>query len=202
MDNLRDANFEGIGTISGGKYRKISVEGIGSIRGDIFAKEMSVEGVCKGRGNITAENMNIEGVFSCTGNINVSEIAEVTGMVKISGDFQSKDFNSSGSLKIDGLLSADNIELYLLDKNYIKEIGGENISIAVKRKNGITGLFRKSKLEVESIEGDNIRLESVYCKNVRGTNVKIEAGCVIDTVECLGNLEIDDNASVKNIVRS
>lgn len=202
MENLNDSNFSGIGTLRGGKYRKVSVEGIATISGDIFASEVSVEGVCKGKGSITTEKISIEGVFSIDGSIKVSELTEVTGVAKIQGDIESREFNSTGSLSIKGLLSADRIDLNLVDKNYIKEIGGETINISVKRKDGITGIFRKSRLEVESIEGDNIRLHNVYCKSVRGRNIVVEEGCVIDTVECSGNLEIDNNASVRNIVRS
>lgn len=54
---------------------------------------------------------------------------------------------------------------------------------------------------IESVEGDSITLESVYCGSVCGQNIKIGDMCVINRVECSGELEISPKAVVNEIVR-
>ena len=56
-------------------------------------------------------------------------------------------------------------------------------------------------LEVETIEGDSVKLEATHAALVRGKKVKIGPKCKIDTVEYSESIEVDEDAKVKKQVK-
>lgn len=62
--------------------------------------------------------------------------------------------------------------------------------------------MRPFTLEVETIEGEDIDLESTKAELVRGRNVVIGAGCEIERVEYSGTLTVDKAAKVGEQVKS
>ncbi|MGL4107584.1 polymer-forming cytoskeletal protein [Clostridium sp. LP20] len=201
MEKNNNIKMEGIGQITGGTYNNIKIEGISTILGDIQGERMVVEGVAKVRGAIRCNNLDIEGKFNCKGNVDVSNRFNVSGYASIDGNCQCGELISDGKLMVRGLLSADKIVLEITATNEIKEIGGEEIRVIEGKKSIFQGLFYSNKLVSHLIEGDNIYIENTECSIVRGRNIKINKGCIIDKVEYTGEISIDNRSTVKNLVK-
>ena len=83
-----------------------------------------------------------------------------------------------------------------------REIGGQEI-IVVRQKGG-RGLFGRGadrrRLEVQSVEGDDVYLEETRAGVVRGSRLKIGPGCKIGAAEYGESLQIDPKAKVERHV--
>lgn len=201
MEKIYDASIEGIGKIIGGNYKNVSIEGIGTIQGDIKAEKIEIEGIGTAKGNINCDSFNVSGVLKCLGNVEVIEKTKISGYVTIKGSCQCRELYSDGKLDIDELLSADKVTLIIEATNKIKEIGGEEIKVIGGSKSIFEGIFYSKILVSDFIEGDNITLEKTECKVVRGHNVIINRDCNIDRVEYSGEISIDKRSKVNNIVK-
>ncbi|GAA4299478.1 polymer-forming cytoskeletal protein [Anaerocolumna aminovalerica] len=207
--NMRNITIEGLGKISGGEYDIISVEGVGDLTGDIKASKLMVEGVLKCNGSVESDEMNIEGVITLNKSVRVKDL-KIEGVVnqkkeKIEADY----IYCEGVLNSEGEISADKIEV----EGYISapEIYGEYIKI-VNYKHlldrdvhfnifgfGFHNRKGKGRSSVDLMEATTIELSNVKAGSVRGNNVTIGANCVIEEVECDGNLSIDPSAKVGKV---
>ncbi len=167
-------------------------------------KELKISGVGKVYGSLYGKYIIINGNIDIDKGVSFNTM-NTSGIVNIKGNCEGNDFKSSGKINIDGLLSADKIEILVHRKVFIKEIGGEEIIIrnyGSKMIWPISITFSgKRKVKSELIEGDRIRLSSTECSLVRGDDIIIEEGCKIDCIEYTRSLEINDNSKVLNIIK-
>ncbi|AGB04748.1 hypothetical protein AciM339_0873 [Aciduliprofundum sp. MAR08-339] len=194
-----------------GRYDYISAAGSLKITGDVIAERISVSGALKSEGNIEAEMLrcsgsaNIEG-YVISENLNAAGVFKAKDLsgenIKISGSVSSGKLKGE-SIRIGGVIDAEQLEGEEIKiklskkKSRIGEIYGEEIRIECER-----GFFRKwsGKLEVRKIEGEEIHIESVVADLVKGEEVIVDDGCVIETLEAK-EMKISKNARVKNVVR-
>ena len=232
-----DVNIDGVGSITEGKYRKITINGMGTIKEDIEAEIININGRGKTLGKVKCNNLEVNGSFNSYDDISIYEIGEVNGYYEVNGNIKGKNLEVSGKLKVEkeinfnkvqvsgeiivcrdcqcgyfyldgranisGLLSADNIELNILKVNEINEIGGEKIVVkksAYKLKSLFFIKARKAKLICNEIDGDEIYLEYTHCNIVRGKNIEIGDGCIIDKIEYTGTLKENGNSKINNKV--
>lgn len=211
--NEEKAIFEASGRskCEGGKYYKLETAGSCKITSDIDLTYLETAGMLKARGNIKAKKSEVAGYCSILGKID-SEIMEAAGYAKIKGGVHCKEFKAKGrivttsieadsiyiegSFRISGLINANDIKIYsepsFITNCVINEIGGQNITIKAKNDKIVT---------VKSIEGNDIDIEHVRCKRVNGHNIKIGKNCNINVVEYSGDITVDDNANVKELIK-
>lgn len=222
---IGDANIT-----SGINAEKIRVVGEVEIDGDVTAVKARTTGKLEIEGNSTVENFKVTGEVEISGNAKFDN-SRVVGKTKVGGSYNSietkvygelkvkedvnckkiknmgsiitsanvtaEEFYSKGFCEIGGLLTAENVELRLYKKTKIEEIGGTNIN--VKKK----GFFKKDDCVMisDSIEGDEIKLESTTADVVRGNKVVIGKGCNIKLVEYSGDFQKHESANVEKIVK-
>jgi hypothetical protein len=109
---------------------------------------------------------------------------------------------SKGAFDIKGMLNAGVIEIDLNGRSTAREIGGERIVVTKGLGSRLEELLRfvflhPGALTVDVIEGDEVQLEQVIAKVVRGNRVVIGPGCEIDLVEHKGDYRKADGATVK-----
>ena len=92
-----------------------------------------------------------------------------------------------------GLLNAERLKIYLCEDSSAAEVGGGRITIAQEKKRG--------RLKAQSIEGEELDLEAVEARVVRGNIVRIGAGCRIGLAEYTQDIEIESGAVVEQQVR-
>lgn len=201
MNKLYDISLEGIGKINGGNYKDIKISGVGTILNDITCEKADLEGVCKVNGNISCNDIFIEGTFNSNSSIEANDKIIVNGYINCGENIQGREVSINGKLKVNGLLSGDEIKILFIGKNKVKEIGGEVITALQEKKSFINGTIISNKLISDSIEGDIIVLQNTECDLVRGKNITIKSGCKIKKIEYTGEINIDEKSKVEDVIK-
>jgi cytoskeletal protein CcmA (bactofilin family) len=166
------------------------ISGSGNIDGPVKARQFKISGSGKLRRGISGDNLTISGSATIGSDLNVQHIT-VDGSVKVDGNCSGETFHVNGGFDINGLLNCDEITADLYQcRSRVKDIGGSKIRINLGTASGfrlikaiLTLGSEQTILEADSIEGDEIVLENTAAKVVRGSQVTIGRGCVIDLVE-------------------
>ena len=201
--------FEGVGTIPGGVYEKLEIEGVCTISGDIKAESLSIDGVCNCEGNVEAESFECDGVLTINGNLRAGK-ADIDGVVTVNGSkIEANRIVCDGLLSVDGEISADVIEAE--GKLNAKEIVGDRIRIKSYWKRGIPAfLFKIGEKNskgmkfsvIDLIEGTTVELRGVRAGSVNGQDVTIEKNCNIDRVSASGELSIHPKSKVGEVINA
>ena len=232
-ESRTDVKINGDGSLSGGTYGAVTVNGAGTINGDIdcvrftingagtsngrvVAQDITVNGQGTFNGEVQAGSMTVNGDASIRDGVGIGRLAikghatvggsiaahevDVRGFLRGAGDCQAEQFSGEGAFTIAGLLSADVIDVKIYGTCSAREIGGEKITIRSPRGfQSITQIFTfwaEQRLTADTVEGDDIYLEGVTAKIVRGRNVTIGTECKIDVVEYSDNYSRTDGAVV------
>lgn len=172
--------------------RKVKVMGDSTFYYDIKVKEnIKILGDMTLEESLTGKYIKILGDLKVKKNLIFDEV-NVLGSMKILGNCEGNYFYNKGEVIVEGLLSADKIEIEPRRLSRIEEIGGSEIIIKKSGWFNIIGGKVSSKL----IEGDTIILQNTNCNIVRGHNVTILEGCSIDKIEYTGNLKVDKKSKV------
>jgi cytoskeletal protein CcmA (bactofilin family) len=221
----RDLKISGSGKINGDiTSEEFKCSGSSKIEGNIQAKEITVSGSTKIEGSVTAAEMSVSGSSRISEDLTCKEFSS-SGSTKIEGKVHGGELRSYGALKVEkecevetfisrggvtinGLLSADKVDIKLSHESFIKEIGGEIIEVKNEHSSNlikqVVNFFmqRDDYLRSDLIEGDEIYLEHTRSKLVRGKNIVIGENCEIDTVEYSGTIDITDGSKVGNTIKN
>ncbi len=205
-----EIRISGSGRVMGTvRAREITVSGSGRFTSDVETESFQGSGACAVEGNLKA------GEFRCSGSQRIaggltSHYVRCSGTLAVGRNVESDVFTSSGKFNIEGLLSADRVEVRLVGESRVDEIGGEKIEIRgdtgfnvqISLTRGFRMGFGGGSLRARSIEGDEVYLESTRAEVVRGATVRIGPGCRIGRVEYSDSLEVHEDAEVKERVKS
>jgi cytoskeletal protein CcmA (bactofilin family) len=221
----RDLKISGSGKIMGNiTSEEFKCSGSSKIEGDIHAKEISISGSTKIESSVTAAEMSVSGSSRISGNLTCKEFSS-SGSATIEGKFRGGELRSHGALKVEkecevekfisrggvtinGLLSADKVDIKISHNSFIKEIGGEIIEVKIEHASKlikqVVNFFmqRDDYLRSDLIEGDEIHLEHTKAKLVRGKNIVIGENCEIDAVEYSGTIDIKDGSKVGKTIKN
>lgn len=212
-----DVKIAGDGALNGGTYGAVTVNGAGSINGDVdctsfrvngagtlngklLAKDVTVNGTATFKGEVQSSAFNVNGDASIREGAGISQLkvkgnmsvggglaahdVDVRGLLNVAGDCETETFTGEGAFTVGGMLNAGTLDVRIYGPCKAREIGGERIIVNAPR--GIAQFFTffaEKRLTVDVIEGDEISLENVTAKVVRGGKVTIGEGCDIETVE-------------------
>ncbi len=221
--HYNDAKIVGNGVIKG-DLECVTFRSVGDSRleGNLKAGTVKITGSIRIEGKTTADDIRVTGDLSIGGDFHAGQChlrggistksgikaddLYLMGYVTVKKNCEAETFKADGQIKIDGLLTADDIDIKTYGASRISEIGGDRIVI---RRGSVSSLGKmieflfvpsnwgKAMITVNTIEGDDIRLSSTKAKVVRGNNVIIEDGCDIDLVEYKDNLRVHRSASVR-----
>lgn len=187
------------------KAESLRVTGSVSITGTMKSENVVISGNVESNGDVHSQKLVVRGGITTEGGIKGSDV-NLKGYVTVKKDCESERFKADGQLMINGLLNADDIIIKTYGQSRVSEIGGDKITIGKGSNSSVAQMikfffvpsnFQNGMLEADSIEGDEIRLTHTKAKVVRGKNVVIGDGCVIDLVEYKENLHIHGRSSVK-----
>lgn len=195
---MQNIKIEGVGTISGGDYEMVRVDGVGKCEGNLQAQSIDINGTFKCLGAVKTDLFDCDGATELRANLFAKKIiVDGSLVVKNGTKIEAEKIDCDGSIKVvDGQISADIIKSdgYI----YAREIVGDQIRIH-SRISRFVKWFNGSFSNVELIEATNIELRGVYAKEVNGEQIIIGPRCEIDRVDCSGTLTIDPTATVKEI---
>ncbi|WP_456277357.1 polymer-forming cytoskeletal protein [Bacillus sp. AK128] len=194
--------FNGAATIEGDlNTSTLKINGSASLEGNVMSNEIIVNGSGRFKKDIQVVDYEVNGSCDVKGRITGGQV-KVNGMLKVEDSCEVEYFKSYGGIRIEGLLSADLIEIMLGHYSLAKEIGGEKIVVKQYGSSGIIKQIinffkqRTDILESDLIEGDDVNLEVTKAKLVRGKNVVIGEKCEIARVEYTDSITIHPQAKV------
>lgn len=174
--------------------KSMKIFGKGKFDDEVEITNLSVKGKCKFEKNVFVNNMDIYGVVTCQENIIKSKDVKLYGMLKIK-NLEAENIFVKGYVNCLEQLNGENIEIDTNSGSNIKEMVGSKITIKPSRK-----YFGKAKdIKIDIIEGDDIYLENVYAKVVRGNKIEIGPNCQIDLLEYHESHVIKGNSVVNKI---
>ncbi|MDF2543349.1 MAG: hypothetical protein K0S47_3067 [Herbinix sp.] len=211
---MNNEKIEGIGSIHGGEYEKISVEGMGKLKSDATVKHISVEGMFKSKGKIVADEMNVEGMARIHRDLKIKSL-HIDGLMKVR-----RASISAGKIVCDGLLIcnrevlADEIQvdgMCSISKMYGDHIVIENnisklsdTKIPTNFMFLVKGYFgRKISLThslVDIVECTELEASGLKAAVIKANKVKLEGNCIVNKLYCDGEMIIDDSCHVNEII--
>lgn len=233
-DEVRtDVKLNGDGSMSGGAYGNVTINGVGSVNGDLDCIEYKVNGAGTANGRVAATEITIIGTGTFNGEVQAGTMTVngdasirdgagigqlvvkgnasigggvaahdivLRGFLRAAGDVQTERFSGEGAFSVGGLLSADEIDIKVYGPCSATEIGGEKITVRSPQGfQSLTQIFTfwaEKRMTANLIEGDDVFLEAVTAKTVRGRNVTVGVDCKIDVVEYSDNYSRVDGAMV------
>ena len=197
---MNDFFLNGVGTMTGGVFDEIKIDGCGKCTGDLKAKHISVDGSFQCMGSVETELLDCDGASEFESYIKATKI-DVDGMMKVKNGtrIEAEEILCDGLIRIEGEISADRIKAHgCISAN---EIVGDHIVIK-SHASKFLRLFSKDLSTVQLIEATTIELRGVTAGSVNGQDIRIGPHCRIGNLDCSGTLYIDPKAEVKNITGS
>lgn len=109
-DQLSDAKINGDGTVGPGSYGTITLNGAGTITGDVQCHELRVNGAGRCKGAVKADTIVVNGAGTFDGSLQTSELV-VNGSADIRAGVGVGRFKCAGSCSIDGGVAAHELDL-------------------------------------------------------------------------------------------
>ena len=225
---MNSQKIDGIGTLNGGEYDRIEVDGIARLAGDVKAEFLAINGVMNGEGKLACGSMQCDGVCNLKGKLSA-------GNMKVDGTLNLKNGRlTAGELFCDGCITLNGAKLEgekiicdgclntdseicadLVKVDGIVKAGeryGDEIVIHSGNKGkgrikanidiNILGFQLKKSLAISSakvLEATKVDIECVNADIVNGQYVRIGSGCIIQQVDCDKELYIARSAEIEKI---
>ncbi len=109
-DQIPDAKVTGDGTVAAGTYGTITLNGAGTITGDVACHELKVNGAGKCSGAVKADVITVNGTGTFDGTVQAAEFV-VNGTADVHSSVGAGVLRVKGTLTLDGGLAAREIEL-------------------------------------------------------------------------------------------
>lgn len=209
----RNPNLLGGGKIPGGQYDTIRINGMGGITGNVEAQSLNISGFGKINGSAKIDVIDANGSLSVKGDVNTTkltssgntsihgnltaETAFLNGMFVCANTVTAKSFRLGGGLNVNASINASNIQIELNGSATVAEINGGKVSVARVPNNP----NNQSILNIQSIQGDEIRIAATHTDEVRGKTVVIHAACKIETIYYTTSVQVSDDAYVGKTIK-
>lgn len=109
-DHLSDAKINGDGTVGPGSYGTITLNGAGTITGDVRCHELRVNGAGTCKGAVQADSIVVNGAGTFDGTLQTSELV-VNGTADIHAGVGVGRLKCAGTCAIDGGMAAHDLDL-------------------------------------------------------------------------------------------
>ncbi|MCM3786632.1 hypothetical protein M3231_27235 [Neobacillus mesonae] len=175
-----------------------------SIDGGLNADKTALLGTIRVNGKMQVRKLKALGHTEVRGDVR-GELLKVTGGLTIhEGDCTAERLLIRGTFNTEGALNAEHIGIKLYGPCNASEIGGSEVRIHRSLGSWLSYMFlrkEKQSMTADVIEGDDVYLEHVEARIVRGRNVVIGRGCKIGTVEYSRKYKEHPSAIVEQSVR-
>jgi len=185
---------EGIGSVNGGTYDKLYVEGVFTAKGPIKANQISGEGVMNFSA-LCVEEMTLEGVTKVNGLLEAgscnAEGVLKAGAITVSGNLYSDGVVNTGFLKADSatLLHNKKKEWPRPFARFLSLFNGQSAKEEINAK-------------IKKIEANILALQDYSVQSIIGQDITIGRGCIVDKVQANRRLRIHRSAIVQDLSTS
>lgn len=185
---------EGIGSVNGGTYDKLHVEGVFTAKGPIKANQISGEGVMKFSA-LSAETLTLEGV------------TKVNGLLE-AGDCNSEGVLKAGAIIVSGNLYSDGVVnttmLQADSATLLHNRRKESVRPFTRVRAFFSGrdIQEEKDARIRDIEANKLVIEDYSVQKITGKDIVIGRYCVVDKVHADTKLRIHKTAQVKDFIGS
>ena len=185
---------DGIGSVNGGTYDRIHVEGIFTAKGPIKANQVSGEGVMKFT-TLSADTLTLEGVTKVDGLLEAGS-CNCEGVLKAGAIMVSGELYSDGVVNT-AMLKADRATLLHNSKK-------ESPRPFARVRSFFSGrdIQDEKNARIREIEANTLVIEDYSVQKITGKDIVIGKGCVVDKVIATASLKIHKTAQVKDFIGS
>ena len=220
--------LSGTGSVPGGDHDRIEIYGKGKIESGINVQVLKIDGSASVAGDVKAIMVRSSGLLKVSGKmdadsidasgsvqvmkklagkpVHFSGVAESegveasdfsgTGLLTVLKDITANTFKLTGAFSAGGSLKAAQVNLKMEGLSSAREISGQKLVF----KPGSRASPKVTRLTAEVIQGDELYLENVIARFVKGRVVKIGPGCAIDLVQYKESIMVDKGSRVgKNV---
>lgn len=139
--------IEGVGSIAGGEYQNLVIDGAGTVNGELTAEDIEINGVGKFKDKVTAKSIVINGAGKFLEDTKCEEI-DVEGSGTFKGNLEVNELQVSGSSKVEKMVQGDMAHI----EGALVALDGASFD-----KVTVDGAFKTLKsLEVEEINCNGI----------------------------------------------
>jgi|GEM_PF-3977369 len=183
------------------RAQSIGIAGQGRFRGEVRADKFSSFGSCIVESSCTVQQL------ACAGHGRFHSVAaeriSATGSFRANTTVKAELFHAKGIIHIGDSLTADEVQLALKGKSFIRNLTVKGkLEIRADRLSILNLLrLRKRILICTVVNGANMDIEHVEAELVVGDEIRIGAGCAIREVRYTKSLSISPNAVVKHAVQ-
>lgn len=210
---MGNANFEGdiecgectihgnahiVGNVS---IVRLKINGDLHLDGECKVQELTVNGKVNITGAVEGKNIVTRGGLALNKELKAQAL-KVYGELKSPADISAEEITVEGKVNCEGLLSAERMVLHSCAQSYCREIGATSI-VVEKPVYHLFWLFydKKNILRCDTIEADEMKLENVEAKILRGKRIDLINSCEIGAVEYSERLNKGNNVTVQSEVK-
>lgn len=206
---IEQMSVDGIGTILGGDYQNIDVNGIGRIRGEVKAQRLSVNGLATAHGNLRiSEVLDINGMMRLHGSVDAERIV-LNGSAHFFRRVQAAFLEGDGRILADREVYATEMRLGIAESGaYIQSLHGDEIEVHLGRSDRSNihiylpfSRIKPGSLTCDLIECETLKAEHLVCRTVRCKNARLGEGCRIDTLEYTGELIRGEDCQIRQEIK-
>ncbi|MFQ5838583.1 MAG: hypothetical protein ACE5HJ_07345 [Thermoplasmata archaeon] len=158
------------------------------VESDLLAQEFRSSGSARILSNLRTQELTTSGSLTVGRSILDAQEVIVMGRLVVEEWVRTQQFTSRGRFRIGKGIEAQEVDIHLSDKSRVPTIKALRISVRRGKRSG--------DLKADTIEGQDVYLESTRARLVQAKNVRIGPFCTIDTVEA-EELEIHETSTVK-----
>ncbi len=188
---MSEYRCEGIGSVNGGNYDKLHVEGVFTARGPIEANRITGEGVMN-FSSLSAESLMLEGVTNVKGTMH-AESCTMEGVLK--ADY----ITVTGNFYADGVVSASILKAGSATLLFNSKKCSPKPFAKIRSFFSGKDVMDDKNAKIREIEAETLVIEDYSVQKITGKDIIIGRGCVVDTVQADTKLRIHKSAQVKNL---
>lgn len=168
---------------------------------DAIALDLTVNGNCSIEKDLECGNVLVRGNYDSKGSVKGKEI-KILGNLSCPGNITAENIEVRGVIWCDGLMNAEKITVYSYGKSYCKEIGASEVNILKPKFLSAMFSFPKNKyFESELVEGDVVRGQQLFVKEIHAQKVYLSKKCHVNRVEYTDTLEVESSCVVEESVK-
>lgn len=193
MDNYK---LNGFGKFSGGEYYDVTINGIGTLNGELNCNSLNVNGVFTSNNLIRVKNeISINGRVRFNENVKCSKLV-LQGIMKCNENLEAEEVKIEGILTVEKEMNVGSIEISSA-RFSIRELHADIIKI-----NDLHKIRTFNKMyEIGEIECTSIEADSLKCKKISAGNVKLGKNVEVELVEYSDTVDIDPRAKVGAVIK-
>ena len=181
---------EGIGSVNGGTYDRLHVEGVFTAKGPVKANLVTGEGVMNFSA-LCAESLNLEGVTNVKGTMEAGS-CNMEGVLKADRITIKEHFYADGVVGTDFLNAGSATLLFNSKKCSPRPFAKIRAFFSGK------DIMDEKNAKIREIEASTLVIEDYSVQKITGQDITIGRGCIIDAVQADTRLRVHKTAQVKN----